>query len=265
MNNIINKQLVTIVVPIYKQSITEYEEISFKQLFKILGKHEITIIKPTSLDLNQMLNNYPTCKIESFSDHYFAGIAGYNKLMMSEEFYQRFHSYEYILIYQLDAYVFKDELIDWCKKDYDYIGAPWLLRPIYNFPLLKLTSWIKRKYCEITHTPNSQITRFKVGNGGLSLRKVSSHLNAVRKLHPVIKKFLSIRHHLTNEDVFFSIEVNKHGLGFNYPSWQEALKFSFDKYPSLCYELNNNQLPFGCHSWYKRKMKKFWFPKILKH
>ena len=101
MNNNINKQLVTIVVPIYKQSITEYEEISFKQLFKILGKHEITIIKPTSLDLNQMLNNYPTCKIESFSDHYFAGIAGYNKLMMSEEFYQRFHSYEYILIYQL--------------------------------------------------------------------------------------------------------------------------------------------------------------------
>ena len=68
MNNNINKQLVTIVVPIYKQSITEYEEISFKQLFKILGKHEITIIKPTSLDLNQMLNNYPTCKIESFSE-----------------------------------------------------------------------------------------------------------------------------------------------------------------------------------------------------
>lgn len=265
MNNNIKKRLVAIVVPIYKQSLTEHEEISFKHLFKILSKHEIIIIKPTSLDISHLLSNYPPCTVECFADHYFTGIAGYNKLMMSEEFYQRFHSYEYILIYQLDAYVFKDELSDWCKKNYDYVGAPWLLRPIYNFPLFKLTSWIKRKYCEITHTPNSQITQFKVGNGGLSLRKVSSHLNAVQRLQPVIKEYLSIRHHLTNEDVFFSIEVNKHGLGFNYPIWQEALKFSFDKYPSLCYKLNGNQLPFGCHSWYKRKMKKFWFPIILKH
>lgn len=258
-------QLVAIVVPIYKQVLTKYEEISFKQLFKVLGKHEIIIVKPQRLDIHKLLNNYPSCKIESFSDHYFAGISGYNELMMSEEFYLRFHFTKYILIYQLDAYVFKDELIDWCMKDYDYIGAPWLLRPIYKFPIFKFTSWIKRKYCEITHTPNSQITRLKVGNGGLSLRKVSSHLTAVRKLQPVIQKFLSIRHHLTNEDVFFSIEVNKHGLGFNYPSWQEALKFSFDKYPSLCYKLNDYQLPFGCHSWYKRKMKGFWFPRILKH
>ncbi len=259
------KQQVAIVVPIYKHSLTEYEEISFKRLFEVLGKHDIIIAKPESLDLRKLLINYPPCKIECFSDHYFAGIAGYNKLMMSEEFYQRFSFTEYILIYQLDAYVFKDELIDWCMKHYDYIGAPWLLRPIYNFPLFKLTSWIKRKYCEMVNLPNSQITRYKVGNGGLSLRKVSSHLDAVRKLRPVIKEFLSVRHHLTNEDVFFSIEVNKHGLGFKYPSWQEALKFSFDKYPSLCYQLNNYHLPFGCHSWYKRKMKKFWLPRILKY
>ena len=31
-----------------------------------------------------------------------------------------------MLIYQLDAYVFKDELLNWANKGYDYIGAPWL-------------------------------------------------------------------------------------------------------------------------------------------
>ena len=257
------KHLVTIVVPIYKPTLSEYEEISFKQLFKVLGNHRIVIFKPISLDLSNLLSNYPPCKTESFSDHYFKGIAGYNRLMMAEEFYSRFNDSEYILIYQLDAYTFKDELIDWCMKGYDYIGAPWLLRPIYNFPLLKFTSWIKRKYCQITNQPCSQMTRFKVGNGGLSLRKISSHIKAVTELKTITEQYLQVRHHLYNEDVFFSIEVNRHGLNFRYPSWQEALQFSFDKYPSLCYKYNNEQLPFGCHSWYKRRMKKFWFPIIL--
>ena len=87
---------------------------------------------------------------------------------------------------------------------------------------LKFTSWIKRKYCQITNRPCSQITRFKVGNGGLSLRKVSSHLKAVTELKTITEQYLQVRHHLFNEDVFFSIEVNRHGLNFTYPSWQEG-------------------------------------------
>ena len=118
------KHLVTIVVPIYKPTLSEYEEISFKQLFKVLGNHRIVIFKPISLDLSNLLSNYPPCETESFSDHYFKGIAGYNRLMMAEEFYSRFNDSEYILIYQLDAYAFKDELIDWCMKGYDYMEHP---------------------------------------------------------------------------------------------------------------------------------------------
>ena len=110
---------------------------------------------------------------------------------------------------------------------------------------------------------NNQLS--KSANGGLSLRKVNSHLKAVSQLQDTINRFLQHSgNHLFNEDVFFSIEVNKHGIGFNYPSYQEALQFSFDKYPDLNYRLNNNRLPFGCHSWYKKRMKKFWFPIILK-
>lgn len=190
------RHLVTIVVPIYKASLSEYEEVSFKQLFNVLGKYRIVVFKPISLDLSKLLQNFPHCQTESFSDHYFSGIAGYNQLMMSEEFYNRFNDSEYILIYQLDAYVFKDELIDWCKRGYDYIGAPWLLRPVYNFPLLKFTSWAKRTCYKIIHRPCSQITRFKVGNGGLSLRKVSSHLKAVTELKPIVEQFLQVRHHM---------------------------------------------------------------------
>lgn len=31
-----------------------------------------------------------------------------------------------MLVYQLDAYAFKDELFFWASLGYDYIGAPWM-------------------------------------------------------------------------------------------------------------------------------------------
>lgn len=79
-----------------------------------------------------------------FHENYFKSIDGYNKLMLSPSFYKAFSNYEYILIYQLDAWVFKDELQHWCNQKYDYIGAP-----IYQ---------------------NNKL--IGIGNGGFSLRKV---------------------------------------------------------------------------------------------
>ncbi|MFA6677621.1 MAG: DUF5672 family protein, partial [Bacteroidales bacterium] len=177
---------------------------------------------------------------------------------------QRFEKkYKFILIAQLDTYFFKDELLEWCEKDYDYIGAPWLLKPKYYLRLFKFTSWLKFKYCLYKDKPNSQALRYKVGNGGLSLRKISSckHICKIKK--NIINFYLSQDHHMFHEDVFFSLETSSSNLTFKIPNYKEALKFSFDKYPELCYKTNNNQLPFGCHAWYSKKNKSYW-SKIIK-
>ena len=58
----------------------------------------------------------------------FVDRVAYNRLMMSEQFYRAFEGYEYILIYQLDCLVFSNALEEWCRKGYDYIGAPWFER-----------------------------------------------------------------------------------------------------------------------------------------
>lgn len=263
------RQLVTVVVPVYRTDLSRYEQVSLRRLLAVLGRYRIVVAKPRSLDAAPLQPYFAAedrnMETESFDDAFFEGIAGYNRLMMSETFYERFLSSEYVLICQLDAYVFRDELEQWCGKGYDYIGAPWLVRPVYQFPLLRLTSWLKRVYCNLTGTPNGQITRYKVGNGGFSLRRTSNCLRAVSQLHDTaVRHFLTARHHHTfNEDVFFAVEVNRHGLGFRYPDWREALQFAFDKYPALCYRLNGNRLPFGCHSWFKRKMRRFWLPVII--
>ena len=255
---------VKVVIPIYSTELKGFEEVSLCRNYQLLQNYPLVVVKPRSLDLSGLLERFPKLEVEAFDDEYFRGIRGYNRLMMSPEFYERFSDCEYILICQLDAFIFRDELKEWCSKGYDYVGAPWPRRPIYDFPLFRLASWVKRQYCRLLHRPNSQVTANKVGNGGLSLRKVSAHLRATQQLKEVVQEYLQHPgHHLYNEDVFFSIEVNQHGMNFTYPDYKEAFYFSFDKHPAYCYKQTGGTLPFGCHSWYKKRMKKFWFPIIF--
>jgi hypothetical protein len=246
---------VKIVIPIYKNELSELEKKSLKQVFKVLGAYPITIIKPFSLTITSLNNYLSKVEVLNFANEYFSGIPGYNRLMLSEEFYETFADCRYILIYQLDAYVFSDCLSEWCSKDYDYIGAPWLRRPIYNLPLIK--QWINIKH--FINKKKGKLTKQdlynKVGNGGLSLRKVESHLRVLREQRNQVNEFANHKHyHLFNEDVFWATQPKN----FHYPTAMEAIQFSFDKYPAYCYRLNKKKLPFGCHAWYKRKMRSFW-------
>lgn len=261
----IDMEKVAVVIPAYKTELSVTDRISLQAVARNLGSYPVILVVPKDIDVANIKEILPNAEIESFNNDYFAGIAGYNRLMMSEEFYSRFSNYGYILVYQLDAYVFSDQLREWCDKGYDYIGAPWLVRPIYKYFPLNVGSRIKHGLRKFLGKPDLTVTNWAVGNGGFSLRRVESHLRAVKQLSDVVDRYLKVRHHIFNEDVFFSVEVKRAGLGFKYPSWKEALKFAFDKYPKLCYKLNGYELPFGCHAWTKRKMRKFWMPIILKN
>lgn len=100
-----------IVIPIYKTELTETEIVSLKQCFKVLNQHIIKFVAPKNLDVSfysKILGN--NILVEYFPESYFSGISAYNSLMLSSLFYERFLEYEFILIYQLDCYVFRDEL-----------------------------------------------------------------------------------------------------------------------------------------------------------
>lgn len=259
------KKEVAVVVPIYRDQLSEFEEISLRSIVSVLGKYPLVFVKPQTLKLERVGRLFPGLSEENFADDYFKNIHAYNTLMLSPQFYERFQEYQYILIAQLDTFIFRDELHQWCAKGYDYIGAPWVVRDFYRHPFMRLCSAIKRCYCRLSGKPNSQITGNKVGNGGLSLRKVESHICATRQLNAVVDQYLSYeKHHLFNEDVFFAIEPNRHGLQFRYPELGEALQFSFDKHPAYCYKKTGGRLPFGCHAWSKKRMLKFWINIILK-
>ena len=71
---------------------------------------------------------------------------------MNYDFYNGFRKYKFMLVHQLDAYVFKDDLLYWTKQGYDYIGAPWF------------------EGMDNAGTNASLLP--EIGNGGFSLRKI---------------------------------------------------------------------------------------------
>lgn len=245
-----------VVIPVYKKIISETEIISLKRCFEVLGNHDIVFVAPETLDLSFYSNLLNIeIKIERFVEHYFQNIAGYNSLMLSGELYERFLNYDYMLVYQLDCYVFRDELDYWCKQSYDYIGAPWL---IYNFhhksKYKKFKFFIKRcinTYLLNKKYSNDSILIYRVGNGGFSLRNIRKFLKILKNTkQEVIEKFSKSNDTLSlfNEDVFWSFEAK----GIKKPNYKKAAKFSLDNGVDIGIELNKGEFPFGCHAWNKQ-------------
>src|SRR4051794_6996509 len=111
---------VAVVIPLSNRAeLTPDEKISFRHLVHFLGKYDKFLVVPQTLQVD-----YPGFKIKRFPNKFFGSVVAHTRLMMSPEFYRSFQEYKYILIYHLDALVFSDQLMEWCERDLDYVGAP---------------------------------------------------------------------------------------------------------------------------------------------
>ena len=269
------KNKVSIVIPIYRSSLTHKEEISLTQCLRILSKHSIYLVTFNSLDVSKYLEifnneNVNISGIKYFDSKFFSSIQGYNRLMMNKFFYLAFNKYKYILIYQLDCFVFNDDLLEWCDKEYDYIGAPWFEK--FN------NATIDSDY-------------LGVGNGGFSLRKIDGFLKVLNSNTKIVRlsdysvfkklfenklkriiKFLRaylygnntnyIKNKFSlNEDYFWGYFAPKESAFFNVPKVTEALHFAFEVMPERMFNDNQNRIPFGCHAWWRYNLQ-FWIPYI---
>jgi hypothetical protein len=155
--------------------------------------------------------------------------------VISPAFYEPFaKDYEYLLIYQLDAFLLSNRVIEFCDLGYDYYGAPWIkgfsqLRFLFNRWPIRLGT-----------------RRFHVGNGGLSLRKISSTLDLLKRKEGHVSKSFYM------EDAFFgywgAIEPHFHAC----PPLVAA-SFSLEMEPDYWIKKTGG-LPMGLHGfeiWHK--------------
>jgi hypothetical protein len=256
--------MVKIVIPVYKVQPDKYELISLRQCMKVLGSYDFSIVCPEHLDVSSyeelLVSNKINYEIQRFEDAYFTGLEAYSSLMLSLRFYKRFETHDYILIHQLDAYVFRDELAHWCGLGYDYIGAPWI---------------------DVTE---NGVKLTYVGNGGLSLRRTQAFISRLLYRYPLkspkriweefniykpyskalrlpvilaktagykntVKYF--VKHNKYLEDIFWCVFLNDTKLPLNIPDAGLASRFCVEKGIKHIYAENNNELPFACHAWNK--------------
>jgi len=226
---------VAVLIPVYQTNLSKTEQAALAQAVTVLGRYPMLLVKPEGLAVDAILQEFPDLGTESFPDRYFTGTDAYNQLLTSLDFYRRFADYEHILIYQLDAWVFRDELPYWCAQKYDYLGAPGLHQVEYD----SLPAEEAAQFAEVL--TNHRL----VFNGGLSLRRVRAmirYLKIYSFFYPAWKG---------NEDMLFSREATRllpMKPFIKLPTWQQALRFAFEKSPAASYELTNHQLPFGCHA-----------------
>jgi len=257
-----DRHLAAVAIPLYYTNLTSFDRVSILRCFELWGdKLDIYFVKPESLDISSVQHEFKQSQIISFNDSFFSDIKGYNRLMLSPIFYEKFLSYEYIFVYQTDGYAFRDELEQWCMKGYDYIGAPWIPSP-KRFPLADKAFVIARRFINrLLGVPDRSEMYFQVGNGGVSLRKSSIfHQRAITDADNIGKYISNLgKSPMYNEDVYWNNAPKSGGkCSLSKPGYKEALGFSFDMNPSECYRLNNYKLPFCCHGFSKPRFQPFW-------
>ena len=114
---------VAVVIPYYHSVLTELEKVSYLQCLKKLSNHPIILLVPDDMPESEFPRERKVL-FEKVPASWLKSLETYNQMMVNENFYLRFCDFEYILIYQLDAFVFSDRLYEFCEYGYDYIGAP---------------------------------------------------------------------------------------------------------------------------------------------
>ena len=151
--------LVAVITPLYRLPLTNDERVSIRHLRHHLDGFDRFLIGPEDVLRQASQVGFADFHMRPFPKRYFRTIQTYSHLLLSKRFYEAFAAYEYILIYQLDCLVFSSDLESWCRAGWDYLGAPWF------------------KDCR----QDTSAGFWAVGNGGFSLRKVSSALALLSK------------------------------------------------------------------------------------
>lgn len=264
-----NEKSIIVLIVAYKNELSPLEAISLNQCVKVLGHYPIRLICPEGLDVEAYRRVAKDVEVDFIDAKWHTSYSASNRLRIEPFLYKRYLDYEFMLFYELDAFVFKDDLKYWCSKDYDYIGAPWF---------------------DDFRAGNIDSPMIGVGNGGFSLRKTRSLLKALHSFSWILNPFDCFRQNFTRnkcealmdlvrnttisnnsfflfndfpaqEDIFWGICIKRNFEWFKVAPISEAIEFSFEVHPRLLYEINNRKLPFGCHAWWRYDYE-FWKPFI---
>jgi hypothetical protein len=252
----------------------ELSNLELKNLQNLLNlnksKYDVVFTLPIWCKETKIVQEFKQVRFHFVDNKILNSNKSYNKFLISKEYYINFKNYNYLLLYQLDTWVFSLQLENILLNEFDFIGAP-ILSEDRHFPIEIIDG------C----------------NGGVSIRKVDtfikildreyifslydlySHIGFGNKINQPFKRLLKILFsrfifftkpnvlwpfHL-NEDLFWTVIIPNKFSDFKISDFKTSMHFCFDQEPQFLYNLNNNELPLFAHAIEKYDFK-FWEPFI---
>lgn len=276
-----------VLIPIYKAKINHYEAISLARALDCFRNYPIVLFGPQNLHPLKIKKYTQNIHVDSVNyeywglpNNFFSSVNAYNSLLLSKQFYSQLVHFSHILIYQLDAFVFEDRLVDWCQTDYDYVGAP--IYPIgtsygqQNIQCIGVGGFSLRKVNSFLKVLNSDKTIFRLNDLLQILRPYNCKGKIVRGIQGLRVILLQENHCESksnslitmgiNEDVVYGLYCNKYYNFFLVPKYNDAIKFCIDRYVAQELTHLKGQLPFGTHAWWTIEENfQIWKPLIEKY
>lgn len=261
-------QSVTVVIPLYRNQLNDIERWAVERNMRVLAPgRDIVVVCPHGLDLSPLDDllgiEAGRCRVERFAPYFFDGRRGYNRFMLSSELYSRFVDSEFIVVCQTDVALFHDNLDYWCSLDYDYIGAPWLpaRNEVEGWNIIKRGAYkLRRGWARLKSGFDPVMLKWKVGNGGFSLRRTGAMLRVLEEHGHEIEVMTDATTGVAGfEDVVWSVRVNElwHG-SLRIPDAATAARFSIEGHPEMAMRLTGGELPMGTHAFNRRRNRAFW-------
>ncbi len=267
----------SVCIPVHTAKLNKYEIISIRSHFSKLKNHDIFILIPESkknkiisvLEKNKIYRS--AYKIHEVKDIYLNHSDNFQILMLKPEFYNFYKSYTHILLAQMDAYTFSDQLISWCKKDLHYIGAPcyyydrnWTNKLYFcgvgGFSLrsIKKTLEVLKKNQDI-YKFNDFIIQSKNHNfkGKLILFLKYVATKVLRKdrlrrsfIKSKLDKFLRGLYIFINEDEIYGYYLPKYNASFKVGNLNQSKNFCLNSNVKNLLKNIAPKYPFGAHAWF---------------
>lgn len=267
---------VAILIPMSSRpGLTEEEEVSMRQLLHHLGSYDKILLAPKGMEYG--LEGFET---RWYPHRFFGSGAAHGRLLGTRDFYRGFLDYDYVFFYHLDSLAFSDQLTEWCDSGIDYVGppwircedSPWVKNPRVGnggFTLLRVESALKALTNRYLARPAWYWYDLYTSHSPRWLIRLTERLSGA---FPSVKLFRRLteewteldqpHRHNRNNDIFWSDQAVRFYPDFKVASLEDGLRFAFEVSPQTCYEMNGNELPFGCHAWAKYD-RKFWEPHIV--
>jgi hypothetical protein len=244
-------------IPVYQPAPSALEAFSLARCAAVLGRHPFVFFGPASLDFGAYLALAPGGRVLHFDDRYFGSLGGYSELLIRPHFYEAFADFEYLLIYQLDAFVFEDHLEEWCAKGYDYLGAPWLgddgrWTGVGNggFSLRRVRSCLDVLHCQRKLTPREFWEHVRKTTPSPLIRALKYHrkllmyLGIGTCLPAFLRKWVRRQE---PEDMFWGLHAARYHPPFRVAPVEEAIAFAVEAGLELTHARFEKRPPFGCH------------------